>query len=112
MIWESSSVRTEVLLVDEMHTLDCSRFWEASEYEERFASGKDQKMLDKEPTRIWLMNQGYMGSGPIPHISDDFRIATAKHYIASYETITGLKFKPRIGDPLPQIEQALRTYFG
>ena len=110
--YEFGIVDGEVLLVDEMHTLDCSRFWEASEYDERFASGKDQKMLDKEPTRIWLMNQGYMGSGPIPHISDDFRIATAKHYIASYETITGLKFKPRIGDPLPQIEQALRTYFG
>lgn len=97
----------ELMLVDELHTLDSSRYWVASEYVSRFQSGQDQVMLDKEPTRQWLISKGFMGEGPIPYFTDEHRVSIAKHYIQSYEKITGRSFEPVPGPALKRIENTL-----
>ena len=98
----------KLTLVDEIHTMDSSRYWVAESYSTRFEQGQDAEMLDKEPTRQWLISQGYMGEGAIPHFSDEHRIQISKHYIASYERITGQEFYGQTGDPRPRIEMALK----
>lgn len=99
----------KVMLVDEMHTLDSSRFWDASEYQARFEAGEDQVMLDKEPTRQWLISQGFMGEGVVPQFTDEHRVSIAQHYIQSYERITGVPFEPVSGDPILRITERLTS---
>ncbi len=101
-----------LLLADEIHTLDCSRYWKAESYPARFAQGVLPEMLDKEPTRQWLLQQGYRGEGPIPAFSDTHRVETAQHYIRSFEDILGTPFKPCCGDVHERVEAALKTYVG
>ncbi|WKZ57249.1 MAG: phosphoribosylaminoimidazolesuccinocarboxamide synthase [Bdellovibrionota bacterium] len=107
--YEFGIERGQLVLADEIHTLDSSRFWVAESYHERFARGESPVMLDKEPTRQWLLAQGFKGEGPIPHFTDQHRVEIAEHYIASYERITGAVFEGVGGDPLPRIEKALRS---
>jgi len=84
----------EVVLIDEMHTPDSSRFWYADTYEELFGDGKDQRALDKEPLREWFVERGFRGDGDPPPIPDDVRIETASRYIALAEEITQQPFEP------------------
>ncbi len=97
----------KLILVDEIHTLDSSRYWVAAEYQNRFELGQDQIMLDKEPTRQWLLSRGYQGEGIPPEFTEDHRVEIAKHYISSYEKITGTPFLPALGDPLSRIKKKL-----
>jgi phosphoribosylaminoimidazole-succinocarboxamide synthase len=82
-----------VVLIDEVHTPDSSRFWYADTYDELFAAGKDQRALDKEPLREWFVERGFRGDGPAPTIPDEVRIATASRYIALAEEITQRPFE-------------------
>lgn len=100
----------EVVLIDEIHTPDSSRFWFADEYQERFAAGEPQKKIDKEYLREWLAERGFKGEGEIPAIPDEVRVETARRYIEAYELITGLSFKAEVGDPLSRIESNLMKY--
>jgi len=84
----------KLMLADEVHTQDCSRYWIKETYLERFNSGQEPEMLDKEFVRSHLIKQGYMGKGPPPKISDEFRIDIAIKYIEAYEKITGKDFIP------------------
>ncbi|TFG20933.1 MAG: phosphoribosylaminoimidazolesuccinocarboxamide synthase [Promethearchaeota archaeon] len=84
----------EVIVIDEIHTQDSSRFWILNTYQERFKAGDEPDILDKEFFRGWLMQQGYMGDGEIPSITEDVRIELVQRYIQSYETITHTEFKP------------------
>lgn len=86
--YEFGLLGEEVVLIDEVHTPDSSRFWYADTYEELFAAGKDQRALDKEPLREWFVERGFRGDGPAPLMPDDVRIATASRYIALAEEIT------------------------
>ena len=95
--YEFGLIDDELLLIDEVHTPDSSRFWYASEYESRFARGEPQRQLDKEYLRRWLMERGFMGEGEPPSIPDDVRIETGHRYLATYEAITGEGFVPRAG---------------
>jgi phosphoribosylaminoimidazole-succinocarboxamide synthase len=100
----------ELLLVDEVHTMDNSRYWLASEYQARFARGDDQKMLDKENVRQWLIRErNFSGHGPPPSLPDDVRTDIALKYIASYEQITGEPFNGEPGELAPRIEKNLRA---
>ena len=91
--YEFGKVQGALTLIDEMHTPDSSRFWEASEYEARFARGEPQLMLDKENLRQWLINErGFSGHGPLPVIPDEVRIGLADKYLTAYARITGQKF--------------------
>lgn len=84
----------EVILIDEIHTADSSRYWIASTYEQRLAAGRDPEMLDKERLRKILLAQGVdpKGTSPIPPLSDDVRTDLAKHYWQLTETLTGNPF--------------------
>jgi phosphoribosylaminoimidazole-succinocarboxamide synthase len=84
----------EVVLIDEIHTSDSSRFWYADSYDELFAASKDQRALDKEPLREWFVERGFRGDGPAPSIPDEVRVATASRYIALAEEITQQTFEP------------------
>lgn len=87
----------ELLLIDEAHTPDSSRFWYADEYADRFSAGEPQRQLDKEYLRRWLMERGFTGEGEPPVIPDEVRIETASRYVEAFETITGEPFVPTAG---------------
>ena len=106
--YEFGLVGEELILADEIHTLDSSRYWVAATLDERLGRGEDPEMLDKEPTRQWLLKQGFKGDGPIPLFTADHRVGIAHHYINCFERITGRSFEAQVGPVLPRIESALR----
>ena len=99
----------ELILADEIHTQDSSRYWMLSSYMERFEAGEDPEMLDKEFVRRWLIEQGYMGEGEPPVFTDAFRVDTAIRYIEAYEQITGQVFKGAVGSPAEEIKAVVRS---
>jgi phosphoribosylaminoimidazole-succinocarboxamide synthase len=97
----------EVVVIDEMHTPDSSRFWFAKSYRERFAAGEEPDSFDKEYVRRYLAELGFKGDGPIPPIPDDVRIEASKRYITAYEAVTGDAFEPNLEDPESRIARNL-----
>jgi phosphoribosylaminoimidazole-succinocarboxamide synthase len=97
----------KILVIDEIHTPDSSRFWMQNTYEERFARGEDPEPLDKDFVRRHYTKMGYRGDGPAPEIPDDIRIGAAKRYIEAFERITGEPFVPDTEAPLPRIAKNL-----
>lgn len=83
-----------LLVADEIHTPDSSRYWYAADYPGRFESGLQQRELDKETFRRWLVERGFSGDGETPDITDEVRIQTAVRYAQAYEAITGEVFRP------------------
>jgi phosphoribosylaminoimidazole-succinocarboxamide synthase len=83
-----------VLLIDEVHTPDSSRFWKADSYERRVASGEEPENFDKEFVRLAYAKRGYQGDGAPPAVTDDLWVATSQRYIAIYEMLTGRPFAP------------------
>lgn len=84
----------EVILIDEIHTPDSSRYFYADGYEERQRRGEQQKQLSKEFVRQWLISNGFQGKEGqvVPHMSDEFVMEVSERYIELYENITGEKF--------------------
>ena len=108
--YEFGKVGDELYVIDEMHTPDSSRYWVADEYESRFAKGEDQKMLDKENIRQWLIRErNFSGHGAVPAIPDDVRVDLATKYVAAYERITGTSLALTPGDVHSRIEEHLRA---
>jgi phosphoribosylaminoimidazole-succinocarboxamide synthase len=97
----------DIVVIDEIHTPDSSRFWYASTYDERQAAGADPESFDKEYVRRYLVGQGFRGEGPIPPIPDDVRIEATRRYIQAVEEITGAPFVPDLETPLPRIRRNL-----
>ena len=93
----------KLVLADEVHTPDSSRFWFLDTYQALFEKGADQKKLDKEYLRQWLMEQGFSGDGNPPVILDEVRIEVALRYIEAFERITGETFS--IFSETPQAEE-------
>lgn len=91
--YEFGLLGDDLILIDEVHTPDSSRFWYADTYEELFAAGEEQRALDKEPLREWFVERGFRGDGPAPAIPDDVRVATAARYISLAEEITQRPFE-------------------
>jgi phosphoribosylaminoimidazole-succinocarboxamide synthase len=98
----------EIVLIDEIHTPDSSRFWFADIYEKRFAFGEEQKKIDKEYLREWLAERGFIGEGEVPAIPDAIKVETARRYIEAYELITGQKFEAEVGPVLDRIKKNLK----
>jgi len=92
-----------ILVIDEIHTPDSSRFWKAGTYADRFARGEDPEPLDKDFVRRHYTQRGYRGDGPPPALPDDVRIGAAKRYVEAYEAITGEEFVPDRTPPLERI---------
>jgi phosphoribosylaminoimidazole-succinocarboxamide synthase len=82
-----------VVLIDEAHTPDSSRFWKAVTYEERFATGEDPENFDKEFVRIAYAEKGYRGDGDAPSMPDDLWASASERYIMIYELLTGNTFE-------------------
>jgi phosphoribosylaminoimidazole-succinocarboxamide synthase len=82
----------QLLVSDEIHTPDSSRYWFADTYESLFAQGADQRKIDKEYVREWFAGRGFRGEGVPPTMPDEVRVEAARRYIQSYETITGREF--------------------
>jgi phosphoribosylaminoimidazole-succinocarboxamide synthase len=99
--------RGEVVVIDEIHTPDSSRFWFANTYEERTSSGLDPESFDKEYVRRWLAGVGFTGDGPIPTIPDEVRVEAARRYIGAFEAITGEAFEPDLEAPTARLRRTL-----
>ena len=99
----------ELIVIDEIHTPDSSRYWIKDEYQERFEKNKNQKMLDKENIRQWLIERGFKGEGIPPKLSDDIRIYLSEKYIELYKRLTGKEFVPSTGDVKSRISQSLKS---
>jgi phosphoribosylaminoimidazole-succinocarboxamide synthase len=98
----------QLVLIDEIHTPDSSRYWHADDYEARLVRGEEPRSLDKEYVRRWLAGEGqWTGDGPPPIVPDEVRVEAARRYISAYELITGRKFSPDTRDPVPRIAEAL-----
>jgi phosphoribosylaminoimidazole-succinocarboxamide synthase len=96
-----------IVLIDEIHTPDSSRFWFAAGYAERFAAGEEPESFDKEYVRRWLAERGFRGDGPIPAIPDEVRMEATRRYLSAVEAITGEPFRPNLEEPLPRIRRSL-----
>jgi phosphoribosylaminoimidazole-succinocarboxamide synthase len=84
----------ELLLIDEVHTPDSSRYWVADSYEERLRADEEPESLDKEVVRRALIDAGYDGNGAPPLLAPAVWEATSHRYIDAYERLTGLTFQP------------------
>jgi phosphoribosylaminoimidazole-succinocarboxamide synthase len=96
-----------ILVIDEIHTPDSSRFWFAESYRDRLSRGEEPESLDKEYVRRWLAAQGFLGEGPLPAIPDDIRVEAAARYAEAFERITGQPFEPDLEDPAVRIPRNL-----
>lgn len=86
----------KVILIDEIHTPDSSRYFYADGYQERFEAGQPQRQLSKEFVRQWLIDHNFMGKAgqTVPEMTDDYCNTVSARYIELYEHITGNKFQP------------------
>ena len=97
----------ELLVIDEIHTPDSSRYWYRDSWERALAEGGDPRALDKEYVRDWLTRQGWRGQGPPPTLPDEVRCEAARRYIETFERVTGQAFAPDVEPPLPRIRRHL-----
>lgn len=106
-----------IVIADEIHTPDSSRFWIAETYQQRFEADEEPDSLDKEFLRLWVVSQCDPYNDPIPEIPDEILVEFSNKYVALFEQLIGLEFeKPepsisvraRIRDALAK---ALPEYF-
>tara|TARA_Y100000996_G_C22539413_1_gene649440 strand:- start:1236 stop:2180 length:945 start_codon:yes stop_codon:yes gene_type:complete len=107
--YEFGLIGDELIVIDEIHTPDSSRYWVKDGYLERYENNEDQKMLDKENIRKWLIDRGFSGEGTPPELSDEIRIFLTEQYISLYKKITGKDFEPAIGDVKSRILENLKS---
>jgi phosphoribosylaminoimidazole-succinocarboxamide synthase len=84
----------ELILIDEVHTPDSSRWWVADGYEQRVDAGHEPESLDKEVVRRAFAEVGYKGDGPVPELPGEVWSATTGRYVTAYERLTGQAFDP------------------
>ena len=103
----------KIVLIDEIHTPDSSRYFYAENYLQKLAENKPQKQLSKEFVREWLMEYGFQGKQgqQIPEMTDDYVQSVSERYIELFEKITGDKFiKADTSDIKGRIEQNVLRY--
>jgi phosphoribosylaminoimidazole-succinocarboxamide synthase len=97
-----------LVVADEIHTPDSSRYWYRDTYASSLAAGADPKALDKEYVRRWLVSErGYQGEGEPPALPDDVRVEAARRYIEAFEQLSGREFVPDTSDPIARIRRNL-----
>ena len=107
--YEFGMIGDELILIDEIHTPDSSRYWITKGYKERFELGEDQLMLDKENIRQWLIDRGFSGEGIPPELSDEIRVSLSKSYMDLFKKLTGNDFNLVIGDVGSRINNNLKN---
>jgi phosphoribosylaminoimidazole-succinocarboxamide synthase len=102
-----------IVLADEIHTPDSSRYWRAASYAARFAAGEKPESFDKDFVRNWVVARCDPYKDAIPEIPQDVIVDTAAVYIEAYETITGRTFSigPDEGPVIERIRANLQRYF-
>lgn len=103
----------EIILMDEIHTPDSSRYFYLEGYEEKLANNVQQKQLSKEFVRQWLIENGFQGKDGqvVPVMSDEYCLSVSERYIELYENITGEQFeKADIADVAARIEKNVTAY--
>jgi phosphoribosylaminoimidazole-succinocarboxamide synthase len=104
-----------ILLIDEIHTPDSSRYFYADGYAERQARGERQKQLSKEFVREWLIAGGFMGKEgqQVPPMDDAFVYSVTERYVELYERITGQDFHPAPTEDInARVQRAVSKYLG
>jgi phosphoribosylaminoimidazole-succinocarboxamide synthase len=103
----------KVLIADEIHTPDSSRYWIASGYEAAFERGTRPPSFDKDVIRSWVAARCDPYHDPLPEIPAEMIAATSAVYVQAYEAITGQTFVPDLsGDTvLDRVRTALQPYF-
>lgn len=104
----------QIILMDEVHTPDSSRYFYADEYEERFQAGIPQKQLSKEFVREWLIENGFQGKEgqTVPEMTDEVVAGITDRYVELYECITGEKLviEASTEDLTARIENNVNNY--
>jgi phosphoribosylaminoimidazole-succinocarboxamide synthase len=95
--YEFGLLNNQIVLMDEIHTPDSSRYFYQEGFEEKQASGEKQKQLSKEFVREWLIAHNFMGKEGqiVPEMSDDWINTISGRYIELFEKVTGQKFLPQ-----------------
>ena len=109
--YEFGMYEDELVLIDEVHTTDSSRYFYLDGYEERQSKGEPQKQLSKEFLREWLMSQNFQGleGQTLPDLPDEFRMEVFSRYSELFQLLTGKKFEPVIEK---DFNDRLREIFG
>jgi phosphoribosylaminoimidazole-succinocarboxamide synthase len=96
--YEFGKLDDNIILIDEIHTPDSSRYFYADGFEERQSKGEKQKQLSKEFVREWLIENNFMGKEgqQVPEMSDEWIAIIRDRYIELYEKLIGEKFKPEV----------------
>jgi len=97
----------EIIVIDEIHTPDSSRYWQADGYLEALRDGRSPAAIDKEYVRLWLGEQGYKGDGTPPDLPVEVRVEAATRYISAFEQISGTRFEPNLEEPGGRIRRNL-----
>ena len=101
----------KLILIDEIHTPDSSRFWQIDSYAERFVAGEEPKYFDKEFLRLWFKeNCDPYKDATLPEAPKELVEELSRRYIQMYEQITGDKFVPGETPVIPRIERNLIPY--
>jgi phosphoribosylaminoimidazole-succinocarboxamide synthase len=103
----------KIVLIDEIHTPDSSRYFYSEVYQERQDRGEEQKQLSKEFVRRWLIENGFQGheGQQIPNMTDEYIETVSERYIELYENILGEKFvKADVSNIYDRIEKNVLTY--
>ena len=111
--YEFGLLNDKVILIDEIHTPDSSRYFYLEGYEERQIKGEPQKQLSKEFVRQWLMENGFQGleGQKMPEMPDEFVQTITDRYIELYERISGNTFvKAEISDIANRIQSNVENY--
>ena len=111
--YEFGKADGKVILMDEIHTPDSSRYFYADGYQEKFEKGEPQKQLSKEFVSQWLIENGFMGKEgqQVPEMTDEYCETVSQRYIELYEDITGKKFVPCADEDLAaRIEKNVSEY--
>ena len=111
--YEFGKYKDEIILIDEIHTPDSSRYFYEEGYQERFEKGEEQRQLSKEFVRKWLMDNGFQGKEgqQVPEMTKDYCNEVSERYIELYEIITGDKFvKTDTVNLAKSIEENLLAY--
>lgn len=108
--YEFGLYEDRLVLIDEVHTTDSSRYFHAEGYEQRLKDRKPQKQLSKEFLREWLIEQGFQGldGQKLPDLPDSFRWSVFQRYAELFEILTGEAFEPH---PLEDFNQTLEQVF-
>lgn len=98
-----------LILADEIHTSDSSRFWFKDCYEEKFSNGEEQKMLDKEYFRLWLTSVGFNGDNEVPVVPDEVLEGILSRYLDAYRHITGSEYDIKNYDASYELKNAVNN---